>query len=323
MSGKIGAVMVVGSGIGGMQAALDLAESGYKVYLVEEGPAIGGTMAQLDKTFPTNDCAMCTLAPRLVDCGRHPNIEKLTYAELLAIKGEPGHFRARVRKKPRSVDTAKCTGCGECSAACLVRNRASLVEADDCECRDLDTDQRAEVDRIMTQYGTGQSAILPTLQDINAKYRWLPPDAVKRVSEAVGLPLSRVLRIASFYNMFSFEPRGVNVVTVCDGTACHVRGSSRLLDAVHDELKVGPGQTTPDGLFTLEVVNCLGACALAPVVVINGVTHGKTTRDRLCKLLDGCRAAVPVHAGTAAGEEPAATGEDQSSQSGGEGHAAS
>ena len=147
-NGKVGAVLVVGGGIGGMQAALDLAESGYKVYLVEQGPAIGGAMAQLDKTFPTNDCAMCTLAPRLVDCGRHPNVEKLTYSEVLGLEGRPGHFRARVKKKARSVDPSKCTGCGECSAGCLVRNRA-YFEAVEAEPVDLAADQLAEVDRIM------------------------------------------------------------------------------------------------------------------------------------------------------------------------------
>ncbi len=290
MSDTIGAVMVVGGGIGGMQAALDLAESGYRVYLVEEGPAIGGTMAQLDKTFPTNDCAMCTLAPRLVDCGRHPNIEKLTYAELLSVDGKPGRFKARLRKKPRSVDVSKCTGCGECSAACLVRNRA-YFEPDEAEQLELSPEQRAEVDRIIERYGNEQSSILPALQDINAAYRWLPPGAVGRVSDAVGLPLSRVLRIASFYNMFSFTPRGKHVITVCDGTACHVRGSSRLLDALKEGLSIEPGQTTPDRVFTLEVVNCLGACALAPVVVIDGATHGKFTPDRLHKRLGELRKA--------------------------------
>ncbi len=293
MSGSVGAVMVVGSGIGGMQAALDLADSGYRVYLVEEGPAIGGTMAQLDKTFPTNDCAMCTLAPRLVDCGRHPNIEKLAYAELLALEGEAGHFRAHVRKKPRSVDAARCTGCGECSAACLVRNRAYL-EPEEAEPLELDAGQRAELDRIFAQFGTGQSSILPVLQEINAAYRWLPPAAVRRVSDVMGLPLARVLRIASFYNMFSFEPRGRHVITLCDGTACHVRGSSRLLDAVQDELAISPGHTTADQLFTLEVVNCLGACALAPVVVLDEQYHEKVTPDKLRRLLDARREEAAV-----------------------------
>ncbi|HET89665.1 MAG TPA: FAD-dependent oxidoreductase, partial [Chloroflexi bacterium] len=93
---KVGAVLVVGAGIGGMQASLDLAEAGFKVYLVDRSPAIGGTMAQLDKTFPTNDCSMCILSPKLVECGRHLNIEVLTYAELDSVEGEPGNFTAHV-----------------------------------------------------------------------------------------------------------------------------------------------------------------------------------------------------------------------------------
>jgi NADH:ubiquinone oxidoreductase subunit E len=277
--------MVVGSGIGGMQAALDLAESGYKVYLVEEGPAIGGTMAQLDKTFPTNDCAMCTLAPRLVDCGRHPNIEKMAYSELLALEGQPGHFRARVKKKPRSVDLSKCTGCGECSTACLVRNRPYFEPAE-AEPLDLEADQREEIERIIGERGKEQGAIVPALQDINAKYRWLPPGAVKRLSEVLGLPLARVLRIATFYNMFSFEPRGKHLIKVCLGTACHVKGGARILDSLSRELEVQVGGTTKDRRFTLEAVRCLGCCGLAPVVTVNDDVHGKMTAGEFLKVLD-------------------------------------
>ena len=91
---KVGAAMVLGGGIGGMQAALDMAESGIKVYLVENKPSIGGVMAQLDKTFPTNDCAMCTMAPRLVEIGRHKDIEVITFAEIESIKGTAGNFEA-------------------------------------------------------------------------------------------------------------------------------------------------------------------------------------------------------------------------------------
>ncbi|MFA5794493.1 MAG: CoB--CoM heterodisulfide reductase iron-sulfur subunit A family protein [Candidatus Brocadiia bacterium] len=127
---KIGAVMVVGGGIGGMQASLDLAESGYKVYLVEQSPCIGGTMAQLDKTFPTNDCAMCTLAPRMVDAGSHLNIEKLTYSNVQAIEGEPGNFKVRVLQKARSIDPAKCTGCGVCTEKCPVQKRANAPRSE-------------------------------------------------------------------------------------------------------------------------------------------------------------------------------------------------
>ena len=119
-NGPIGAVLVVGGGIGGIQAALDLAESGYKVYLVEKSPAIGGVMAQLDKTFPTLDCSMCILSPKLIECGRHPNIELLSYSELLEVEGEPGNLEAKVLKHPRYVDLTKCTGCGECAAVCPV-----------------------------------------------------------------------------------------------------------------------------------------------------------------------------------------------------------
>jgi len=117
---KVGAVMVVGGGIGGVQASLDLAESGFKVYLVEKNLSIGGVMAQLDKTFPTNDCAMCILSPKLVDCGRHRNIEMLMGSEVQSVEGETGNFKVRVKKHPRFVDLTKCTGCGDCAEVCPI-----------------------------------------------------------------------------------------------------------------------------------------------------------------------------------------------------------
>lgn len=117
---KAGAVLVVGGGIAGIQASLDLAESGYFVYLVESSPAIGGTMAMLDKTFPTNDCSMCILSPKLVECGRHLNIKILTMADVVDVQGEPGNFTVTVRQRPRYVDVEKCKGCGDCAEACPI-----------------------------------------------------------------------------------------------------------------------------------------------------------------------------------------------------------
>jgi len=117
---KVGAVLVIGGGIAGIQASLDLAESGQKVYLLETSPAIGGNMARLDKTFPTNDCSMCILSPKIVECGRHLNIETITWADLEDVSGSVGNFKIKVRKRARYVDLEKCTGCGECVEMCPV-----------------------------------------------------------------------------------------------------------------------------------------------------------------------------------------------------------
>jgi len=111
-------VLIIGGGIAGMQASLDLADRGLKVYLVERTPSIGGRMAQLDKTFPTMDCSICILAPKMIDCSRHPNIQLLTYSEVKEVKGSAGNFTVKVVKKPRYVDETKCTGCGVCAENC-------------------------------------------------------------------------------------------------------------------------------------------------------------------------------------------------------------
>ena len=116
----VGAALVVGGGIAGVQSALDLADSGVRVYLVEHKPAIGGKMAQLDKTFPTNDCAMCILSPKLVEAGRHRNIQILPTTDLIRLEGEPGRFTARVRRRPRYIDLDKCTACNDCVEVCPV-----------------------------------------------------------------------------------------------------------------------------------------------------------------------------------------------------------
>jgi heterodisulfide reductase subunit A len=116
--GKIGAVLVVGSGIGGMQAALDLANSGLMVHMVNDEPSIGGTMARLDKTFPTGDCAMCMISPRMVESSRHPNIRMHTIAKVGKIEGEAGNFTVTINQQARYVDPERCTGCGDCEPEC-------------------------------------------------------------------------------------------------------------------------------------------------------------------------------------------------------------
>ncbi len=116
----VGAALVVGGGIAGVQAALSLADSGVKVFLVEREPSIGGKMAQLDKTFPTNDCAMCILSPKLVEAGRHRNIEILTNSDLLQLEGEAGHFSATIRRRPRYISLDDCTACDDCAKVCPI-----------------------------------------------------------------------------------------------------------------------------------------------------------------------------------------------------------
>ena len=113
-------VLVIGGGVAGIQASLDLADRGFRVYLVEETLSIGGRMAQLDKTFPTLDCSICILAPKMIECFRHPNITLLTYSEVEDVSGSVGNFTVKIVKKPRFVDEAKCTGCGTCTQKCPV-----------------------------------------------------------------------------------------------------------------------------------------------------------------------------------------------------------
>jgi heterodisulfide reductase subunit A len=123
--GKSPAALVIGGGIAGIQAALDIADAGFQVYLVERSPSIGGRMSQLDKTFPTLDCSSCILTPKMVDAGRHPNIRLLTYSEVVSVSGQAGDFHAVIKKKPRYVDPEKCKGCGNCAEACRLSGRVT------------------------------------------------------------------------------------------------------------------------------------------------------------------------------------------------------
>lgn len=117
------AALVIGAGIAGIQAALDIADAGFPVYLVEREPSVGGRMAQLDKTFPTLDCSSCILTPKMVSVGQHPNIQLMTYSEVVAVEGEAGAFHVTIRRKPRYVEEDLCRGCGACAQACRMRGR--------------------------------------------------------------------------------------------------------------------------------------------------------------------------------------------------------
>jgi NADH-quinone oxidoreductase subunit E len=133
--------------------------------------------------------------------------------------------------------------------------------------------------------------LVEVLQDVQEAFGYIPQDVMTTVARELGVPLIEVSRVAHFYKAFSLRPRGRHVVTVCMGTACHVRGAIRMLDLVEGELGIRPGETTPDRMFTLERVNCLGACALGPVVVLDGEYHPKMTPNKLRRLLESVYAA--------------------------------
>ncbi|HUT01422.1 MAG TPA: NAD(P)H-dependent oxidoreductase subunit E [Phycisphaerae bacterium] len=277
--------MVVGGGIAGIEAALKIADSGKKVYLVEKEPSIGGHMAKFDKTFPTLDCAACILTPKMVQVGQHPNIELMTYSEVEEVSGYVGNFKVKVRRKARFIDEEKCTGCGECIQNCLVRNRAYLEPPVIPEV-EIDEERLALVNEVTGRYEGGAEVLVPILQDINAKLSWLPPEILRKVAEVKEVPLEHVVRLATFYTSFSLKPRGKYVINVCMGTACHVKGAPRIMGRLERELGISVGETTPDMKFTLESVRCVGCCGLAPVVMVGDEFYGKLTPGKAAKLID-------------------------------------
>ena len=145
------------------------------------------------------------------------------------------------------------------------------------------------VEDILSRREGKPSELIEVLQDIQEAEGCLSEDAMSLVSERLGVPLIEVYRVANFYKAFSLSPRGRHLITVCMGTACHVRGALRMLDEVIGQLGVEPGETTEDGVFTVERVNCLGACALGPVVVLDGQYHAHMTPGKLRKLIETVR----------------------------------
>jgi len=132
-----------------------------------------------------------------------------------------------------------------------------------------------KIDQIIDKYAGEEGVLIQLLLDVQRELNWVPKEVVQRISERLQVPLSQIYRVASFYKSMSLEPRGRHLVNVCLGTACQVRGGPRLMDRIRDILGINPGETTQDMKFTLERVNCLGCCALGPVMVVDGEYHGK------------------------------------------------
>jgi NADH-quinone oxidoreductase subunit E len=143
--------------------------------------------------------------------------------------------------------------------------------------------QRTE--EILGRYQPEARHLISVLQDIQLAYRYLPRPALERVSRTLGVPLAKVFGVATFYKAFSLVPKGEKVLRVCTGTACHIRGAPLILNELKTRLGVSPGQTTPDQKFSLEAVNCVGACALAPVVMVNDTAHGNLSVTKVRRLV--------------------------------------
>lgn len=141
-----------------------------------------------------------------------------------------------------------------------------------------------------------RDSLIPILQEVQEQLGYIPRDAVTRIAQHLNLPASKVYGVATFYNQFRFQPKGRYHVMLCRGTACHVKGSAKLLDTVRQALKLEPGSTSRDGLFSLEVVACMGACGLAPVININGEFHAKCTPRKVVKLIEAIKEKEQSHA---------------------------
>ncbi len=145
------------------------------------------------------------------------------------------------------------------------------------------------LDKILEGRRSQPNQLIEVLQDVQKNYGYIPQEAMQTVSQGLGVPLIEVYRVASFYKAFRLKPSGKHVLTMCTGTACHVRGSHLLLDHAISQLGVKPGEVTPDGLFSIECVNCLGTCALGPIVSENGSYHRHMTPAKLRKLIETLR----------------------------------
>jgi NADP-reducing hydrogenase subunit HndA len=150
----------------------------------------------------------------------------------------------------------------------------------------LDKKELFAVQDIVEKHKTFGGAIMPVLQEVNEKYRFLPEPVLKVVAEELDIPLSVVFRIATFYNAFSLVPRGKHIISVCMGTACHVKGAADILSSFEEQLKVQTGETTEDTIFTVQAVRCIGCCGLAPVITVNEDVHGHLKKQKVAEIIE-------------------------------------
>jgi len=153
------------------------------------------------------------------------------------------------------------------------------------------------ISKVFQKYPTNRSSIIPLLQEVQEQLGYIPASAVDEMAVYLGVSATEIYGVASFYTQFKFTPPGKYIIQICQGTACHVRASSVVLEAIREELNIEPGQTTKDGLFTLERVACVGCCALAPVMVVNGKVYAQMTQDKVHNVLKEYYEKETNHAG--------------------------
>lgn len=152
----------------------------------------------------------------------------------------------------------------------------------------IDGDYKRAI-RILNDYPRSQRHMLAILQDIQKEYGFIPREVMELISQYMSLPISNVYSMATFYKALSLKPKGKYTIKVCDGTACHIRGSKTIEEEIEKALDIQSGETTDDGLFSIETVNCIGACALAPVMMINGKYYGSLTKEKVQQIIDQLR----------------------------------
>lgn len=231
-----------------------------------------------------NLCKICRNPKCIETCNRH-GVER----------DEEGHI----------VVTENCVGCGLCMRACpysaillfskqeqeisLLDRITSFIAPRKPDIPEEDKKEGSvdinKIEEIIDRFPKVLSSLMGVLQEIQVEYKYLPKESLLAVADKMGIPLSRVYNVATFYNAFSLIPRGRHIIHVCLGTACHVRGSGKILEELERNLGVKAGETTEDMKFTLESVNCLGACALGPVMVIDGEYFGKVTSEKISSIL--------------------------------------